>query len=160
MPKTLIALQSVVKFADMVLRRDLRLVRDRLGAQLRVKESTYSIFRETQKMSTEGETVVLVIGFRLKLIRSSRLLHYLFQRICIFTTPFWSGLPGFKVKLWMVDPVTKNYLGIYDWRDREQAAAYIGFLLPILRFFSVPGSVWANQFLGQDFELYLKEHAL
>lgn len=65
-------------------------------------------------------------------------------------------MPGFRVKLWMVDLKTKNYLGIYDWRGDDNAHAYLDFLLPILRFFSVTGTVWAKQVSTTDFEDYLK----
>lgn len=132
--------------------------RQRVGKPYSVENDVYKIFRETEKPSSTGDTVILVIGFRLKAIRSNPLFHWLFQRVCILTTPFWSGLTGFKTKLWMVDPATKNYLGIYDWRGKKEADAYISFLLPILKFFSVRGSVWAEQVVGQDFEEYLAKH--
>lgn len=121
------ATSSAVKFGDLALLKELRLVRHRLGKEYRVNGDTYAIFRETEKISTIGDSVVLVIGFRLKLIKSNPVFHRLFQHICILTTPFWSGLPGLKTKLWMVDPSTKNYLGIYDWRGKLQARNYIEF---------------------------------
>lgn len=150
-----IATRSVLNCIKDLPKHELSQVRERLGSMYSVKDGQYSIFRETHKASSQGEIVILVIGFRLKLIRSVRLMHWVFQRVCIITTPFWGGLPGFKTKLWMVDPKTKNYLGIYDWRGKSAASAYIKFLLPILNFFSVHGSVWADQVYGQRLEQYL-----
>jgi hypothetical protein len=153
-----IAARSAGRF--LVLFPWLRLRHDRIGRSYGVADGSYRIFRETENVTASGETVILVIGFRLKLIRSNPLAHWLFQRICILTTPFWSGIAGFRTKLWMVDPQSKDYMGIYDWRGKAQAQGYIDFLIPILRFFSVPGSVWAEQLYGLDFENYLQAHAL
>lgn len=150
--------KSATNFMGLIVKGRLKLKRQRLGSLYAVEGEKYKIFRETENPSTSGEAVTLVIGFRLKIIRSNRLMHWLFQRVCIITTPFWSGLAGFKTKLWMVDPNTKNYLGIYDWRGKRAASQYIEFLLPILKFFSVKDSVWAKQLHGQDFEDYLTEH--
>ena len=160
MPNTFsMAEQSFGKFMGLFWRNELRLNHKRIGATYTIKNGTYAIFRETERPKATGEAVILVIGFRLKLIRSSRLFHWIFQRTCILTTPFWSGLAGFKTKLWMVDADTKNYLGIYDWRGKKDADRYINFLLPILKFFSLRGSVWAWQIYDQDFERYLNECA-
>ncbi len=149
------AIKSVFRFIPLQLRGALKLRKHRLYTAYRINNQPYEIFRETQKLSASGETVILVIRFRLKLLRSSRFAHWVFQRLCICTTPFWSGLDGFSTKLWMVNPDTKDYLGIYDWRGPRQAQAYIDFLFPILKFFSVKGSVHASQLHGQDFEQFL-----
>lgn len=153
------ALQSIGTFGRLAAAHKLRLNTSRLRKSFAVEDGNYAIFRETVQLDTVGEPVVLVVGFRLKLIRSSRLLHWLFQGVCIITTPIWSGLPGFRVKLWLVDPDTKNYAGIYDWRGVTQAQDYLDYLLPILRFFSVGGTVWARKLDGQDFEKFLSEHS-
>ena len=135
----------------------LHLSRDRIGRLYNVHSDSYAIFRESRCSGSEDRPVVLVIGFRLKFIRSIPLLHWLFQRICILTTPFWSGMEGFRVKLWMVSPDTKNYLGIYDWQTGRRAQDYLDYLLPILRFFSVKGTVWAEKYEGVNLESYLNE---
>lgn len=151
---------SVKHFFGQAKDHSLRLECSRLGKLYRIRANDYAIFRETRLEETEGQPNVLVIGFRLKLIRSSGFLHWLFQRICILTTPFWSGIKGFRVKLWMVSPKTKDYLGIYDWRGAQESRDYINFLLPILGFFSVNNSVWFKQYNGQELEKFLKRHRL
>ena len=125
----------------------------RLGSLYEVREKgKYGVFRETVSSTPDDDRrIVIVVGFRLKAIGSSGVLHYFFQRICLITTPFWSGLPGFHVKLWMVDPETKNYAGIYEWRGREKALDYLDALVPVLGFFSAAGSVW--YLLYDDVEL-------
>ena len=111
------------------------------------QRGTYQVFRETvSDDGTAAKSVVLVVGFRLRVLRSISFLHWLFQRACILTTPFWSGFRGFRVKLWMVDPQTKNYLGIYDWAGAENAQTYIDALVQVLQPLSTPGSVWYDLF--------------
>lgn len=134
-----------------------RLKRDRIKRQFKIDDfGDFEIFRETVNNNALTETpVVLVIGFRLKLIRSNRILHWLFQRVCILTTPFWCGLDGFSVKLWMVDPVTKNYLGIYEWRGKANADRYIDFLMPILKYFSIVETVRYQEYPKVNLESYL-----
>ncbi|HET7320350.1 MAG TPA: hypothetical protein VFI84_02045 [Candidatus Saccharimonadales bacterium] len=154
------SLVSFLRYVGLVLQGSLRLNHDRVGQLYSIEKASYAIFRETEQPKAKGQTVILVIGFRLKFIRSNPLLHWLFQRVCILTTPFWSGMQGFKVKLWMVNPATKDYLGIYDWRGKRQAQAYLDYLLPILNFCSVKGSVWATQLHGQEFETYLANQRL
>ena len=112
-----LATRSVAQFCRLVVSRSLHLRRDRLGERYTIDQGgTYAIFRETVCDDTAASPgVVLVVGFRLRVIHGNPALHWLFQRLCILTTPFWSGFRGFHVKLWMVDPTSKNYLGIYSW---------------------------------------------
>ena len=76
------------------------------------------------RMPPPAETPnVLVVGFQLKVIGAHPIPHWIFQRCCLLTTPFWSGLPGFSVKLWMVDPVIETlsrHLRLA--RNRQRAA--------------------------------------
>ncbi len=135
----------------------LRLKRDRLGKIVDLDQAgSFVVFRETKRLHRDvTEPTVLVIGFRLKLIDSNVFMHWLFQRICILTTPFWSGLSGLKTKLWMVDPNAKNYLGIYEWQGRKNAQQYIGFLIPILRIFSINHTIWHKYYYKTRLENFL-----
>lgn len=154
----LAAAKSAARFTELAVRHELKLGHTYLHKTYTVQNHSYYVFRETTKPSQIGEANVLVVGFCLKGVRSNLLLHWVFQRACILTTPFWAGLPGFKTKLWMVDPATKNYLGIYDWRGTQASAAYLQFLLPILQFFSVRSSVWSQHMRGSNFDQYLATH--
>jgi hypothetical protein len=153
-----LAAQSAMRFCRLSGSHSLHLRRDRLGARYTIEQGgTYEIFRETVcDAGAEQRGVVLVVGFRLRTMRSHPLPHWLFQRLCILTTPFWSGFPGFRVKLWMVDPATKNYLGIYDWAGEGRAATYVTALLRVLRPLSTNGSVWYHIHPEPDFETYLQ----
>lgn len=135
---------------------------DRLGAVFNVGEhSDYAIFRETTgDDGVAGAPSVLVVGFRLKLIGSNPIFHWLFQRVCLLTTPFWSGFPGFRVKLWMVDPATRDYLGIYRWAGADHAHTYATALAKVLRAVSTPDSVWYEIEPATDFETFLAARAV
>lgn len=153
-------LASMFHCGELAARGALRLRRDRLGASYRINDhGAYDIFRETvnTEPSTEPEAV-LVVGFRLRALESNPVWHWLFQRLCILTTPFWSGFRGFGVKLWMVDPQTKNYLGIYRWAGVDNAQTYVDLLEKILRALSTPGSVWHELHPNHDFETFLRNH--
>ena len=155
-----LAFHSARRFAWLCLGGSLRLRRGRRGTAYDLgPRGRYCVFRETVSSgpAAGASPVVLVVGFRLRVIGKSALAHRLFQRCCILTTPFWSGFAGFRVKLWMVDPATNDYLGIYEWRGREQAQLYVDALVRVLRPLSVPGSVW-YEIREEPFERYLSDH--
>jgi hypothetical protein len=157
-----LAASSGVRFVPLAATRALRLRRDRLGQAYRIDQGgDYQVFRETVSNAYDpSHRVVLVVGFRLRAIRDWPLPHWLFQRLCILTTPFWSGFRGFRVKLWMVDPVTKSYLGIYDWEEADRARTYLAALTRVLRPLSTPGSVFATLYPNQALEPFLDARAV
>lgn len=137
-------LRSLGRFARLARRRELRLQAERLGLGYRLFDGReYRVFRETtcRSWSAERGASVIEVCFRLRFAGRSPVAHRLFQRACILTTPFWSGFEGFATKLWMVEPDTRAYAGIYQWGEPATAEAYLAVLLPVLRFVSVPGSV-------------------
>lgn len=147
---------SVANYLRLVFAGNLHLNHDRLGTIYRIKHhGSYAIFRETHSNdNAPGSPVVLVVGFRLKVARNSHLIHWLFQRVSVLTTPFWSGFAGFRVKLWMVDPQTHNYMGIYNWAGHSNAKHYAETLKKVLDFCSVGGSVGYSIY-NEPLELYL-----
>ena len=157
-----LAARSCAQFVPLTATRALRLRRDRLGRAYAIDQGgTYQIFRETVSAATPPDNcVVLVVGFRLRGIKAWPLPHWLFQRVCLLTTPFWSGFPGFRVKLWMVDPTTKAYLGIYDWAGADRARTYVTALTRVLRPLSTPGSVFARLYPDQALEPFLDARAV
>ena len=138
----------------------LHLRRTRLGELYDLgSRGSYAIFRETVSDGGEAASACGAGG------RVPAAVHPVvparrtgpFQRCCILTTPFWSGFPGFRVKLWMVDPVTKSYLGIYDWDGRDRAQSYLDALVRVLEPLSVPGSVW-YELEATGFDAFLDAH--
>ena len=157
-----LVLVSLNRFIGLVVVGRLQLSRRHLGEVYSIENaSDYRVFRETTgNDNTSNKPVILIVGFRLKLLRSNRLLHWLFQRICILTTPFWSGFEGFRIKLWMVNPKTKNYLGIYKWAGDNNAKFYAEALAKVLKPLSVSDSVWYRIYPGYDFDKYLRSRKI
>ena len=157
-----LATSSAWSFLGLAARRKLHRVHEYSGKSFRIENAgTFSVFRDTRSEVARAEPpVVLVVGFRLKVIRSVPLAHWLFQRVCLLTTPFWSGMAGFKEKLWMVDPETKNYLGIYDWRGEEEAQRYVDALVRVLKPLSTSESVWYRLYPDQRLEPFLRERLM
>jgi hypothetical protein len=154
-----LAIESMFGFIALASSGALRLRRDRLRRRYVIGAQEFEVFRETISVAPDrkaADHVVLVVGFRLRLIGRLPAAHWLFQRVCVMTTPFWCGLRGFRVKLWMVDPDTKDYAGIYDWAGRADAERYVQALVPVLRAVSVSDSVW-QRIEDQPFEEFLLE---
>jgi hypothetical protein len=119
-----------------------------LGQPLTMSDGrTYVPFRHTRKRSSvppaaAGAPAVLQPRFHLAVLPARRhRLHALFRVVCIVTTPFFVGLPGFRSKLWMVDPATGDFAGLYEWDDVAGAHAYAEGLASVLRVLSTRGSV-------------------
>ncbi|MGD9712706.1 MAG: hypothetical protein AB7V46_11630 [Thermomicrobiales bacterium] len=158
----LLAFQSALTFSKLLLNRQLHRRQELVGTTYSIEGAgDFTVFRNTvSDTETQEEPVVLVVGFALKGIHSSSIGHWLFQRVCLLTTPFWSGLPGFKVKLWMVDAQTKRYLGIYDWRGELHARRYVEALVRVLTPLSTENSVWFRLMPGNSLEEYLNVRRL
>jgi hypothetical protein len=153
-------LRSFPRAARLLLDRDIRLRRDRLGDLMSMRDGrTYVPFRETISLTprpASATPTVLQPRFRLRgLGRPDSLRHRLFRRICIVTTPFFVGVDGFRSKLWMYDPATGDYAGLYDWDDPASAQAYAEGLSAVLRTISVSGSVSYELTPGEDVATYL-----
>lgn len=153
-----LALISFGNFLALIFHWQLGLGRQWLGKTYTIDwGGRYRVFRESVSTKpAKGEVVILVVVFRLKLIGSNPIAHWLFQRLCILTTPFWSGCDGFHIKLWMVDRATKNYAGIYSWHGREQALKYVTALERVLRAVSTPDSVKWQIIADHQFGDYLQ----
>lgn len=149
---------SAARFPRLLMSHALRQRNDHLEIPYAIDQGgTYQAFRETvSDDGTRKPNAVLVVGFRLRGIRNQPVLHWIFQRVCLLTTPFWSGFRGFRVKLWMVDPDSLNYLGIYEWAGVANAETYASTLIRILRPLSTPGSVWYQIYPEQDLEPFLR----
>src|SRR6476620_11555869 len=140
-------LRSVPTAARDLLARRTHCYASRLGRPLKMSDGrTYVPFRHTRKTastwSTSAPPAVLQPRFRLPFFAPRRRwLHALFRVVCIVTTPFFVGLPGFRSKLWMVDPDSGDFAGLYEWDDAPTARAYAEGLSKVLRLLSVRGSV-------------------
>jgi hypothetical protein len=102
-----------------------------------------------------AEPVTLGVWFHLRSIPpGSRLRRWAFERLCILNTALFSGFAGYQLKLWMVDPRTADYAGLYTWRGADEATAYGEYVTALLAPVSAPGSV-GFQLLPGEVDDYL-----
>ncbi len=97
---------------------------------------------DQSEWNSDGEPAMLQPRFHLRDMPQRRcLLHAAFRRVCILTTPFFVGITGFRSKLWMVDPETGDFAGLYEWDNADEAREYAEGPARVLRALSVRGSV-------------------
>lgn len=150
--------RSALVTLGMLVRGRIRQPRERVGSAVVFPDGTRSVvFRETRVANgSRRQPVVLVVEFRLRFIGpSGRVLHAAFRRLCVINTPLFAGFHGFSTKLWMVDPETSGYRGLYQWDGAEEAEVYASALAKILRPLCARGSVRWTVLPGLVLEDYL-----
>ena len=146
------ALASTVRTPGAARRHELRWTGDHLGDRIVGPDGrTYIVFRDTgrvpphEPVDIQSEPAVVVAGFRFAWLgRAGSWRHRLFLRVCIVTVPLFSGLAGYRRKLWLAEDGGDRYLGIYEWAGASAADEYVWALLPILRLLAVKGSVFGH----------------
>ncbi|MFI5041996.1 MAG: hypothetical protein ACHQNA_09150 [Acidimicrobiales bacterium] len=103
----------------------------------------FVVFRESTRDGSDGPApVTLAVWFHLWAIPAgARLRRWVFERLCVANTILFAGFDGYLVKLWMVDPDTSDYAGLYAWRSAEEARTYGRYITTILGPLSSRGSV-------------------
>ena len=48
-----------------------------------------------------------------------------FRRMCEEVAPASAEIPGLISKLWLADPASTTYAGVYTWRDRRAMEDYL-----------------------------------
>jgi hypothetical protein len=145
----------------LLLQGRLHLRHERIGATVRLPNGQeFVVFRESSCDGEPGTTpVTLAVWFHLLGVpRGSRLRRYLFERACLVNTILFAGFTGYRVKLWMVDPQTVDYAGLYSWRSAEEAEQYARYIVRILSPLSRSGTVGYEVLRGTPFDEYLAGH--
>jgi hypothetical protein len=126
--------KCVISTLGLMLRHKLEMPNYRVGSNVRFADGSVStIFRETamRGLVTTPE-VMLAVRFRLRFIGSSRLGHWLFRLESVLNTLLFAAHRGFHTKLWLTDPRTNFYRGIYEWADETSALEYAETLRVVL----------------------------
>lgn len=134
---------STARTVNLVARRRLRHPPHRRNQEIRFGDGTRSrVYRHTTVIGgTDQQPVLLVMAFRLRGVGLNPFLHTLFRAESLANTPLFAGFPGFRSKLWLTDPRTGTYHGVYRWDGAERATGYAETMSSLLRLVSVPGSV-------------------
>jgi hypothetical protein len=135
-------LYSFVKTHLYLLLRRLHFPRRRMGEALILEDGqTWVIFREVHLDPGPHRPARAGAVFRPRFhVRGmSRRANILFSLLPI---PFFTGLPGFRSKLWLYQPESGDFQGIYEWDTPADAEAYAqSFAMRFMTRRSVPGSV-------------------
>jgi quinol monooxygenase YgiN len=63
---------------------------------------------------------IQVVNFQLRNIN-----HEEYTRMCEEAAATFAAVPGLLSKVWLADPATNTYGGVYTWRDREAMEDYL-----------------------------------
>jgi hypothetical protein len=132
--------RCVGRTAGLLARRQTHLRPDHVGMRLRFADGTSApVYRETVVDRTCQDPCVLVVEFRLRLLRGWG--HALFRWESLLNTPLFVGFRGFCTKLWLAHDEHGVYRGVYQWDSAERAERYARSLWRVLGLGSVPGSI-------------------
>jgi hypothetical protein len=133
--------RCVAASAWLLTARQVHWPRTHVGQWLRFADgSTSRVYRETiVDRPPPSEPCVLVVGFRLRLIRGR--VHDLFRRESVLNTPLFVGFPGLVSKLWLANDEHGLYRGLYQWDGAQQAEHYARALWRVLALVSGSGSI-------------------
>ena len=135
--------RCAVRTCALLARGHLHLDRTHINATAVIPQArAYTIFRESRCDVAYAEaSVTLAVWFTLRFVpEGARARRWLFERESICNTLLFAGCEGYVRKLWMVDPRTSEYAGLYTWAGASSAERYGRYITSILRPLSAPGS--------------------
>ena len=152
-----IEIRCVLSTLAMLVRNQLALPRDKVGRVVEFADGSRSeIYRETAMRRRQYDGLVLIaVRFRLRLIGSSRLAHWLFRIESLLNTVLFVAHRGFQTKLWLTDRDTGYYRGIYEWEGHAAAVDYTETLRVVLQPWVHEGSFGYQVIEGHSREDYL-----
>ncbi len=135
-------LASFVKANLYLLDGHLRFPRNRVGQTLTMEDGCkFVIFRQAI-LSPRGiqlQKPGAVFRVRFHVANMSPQQNVLFS---LLPVPFIVGLPGFRSKLWMLNPANGDFQGIYEWETVQDAENYAhSFAMTFMTRRSVPSLV-------------------
>jgi hypothetical protein len=154
------ALLCAKRTFELLFHKKLHLRRERIGAVATLPDGrAFTVFRESIRDDAGPSRTTLAVWFHLRGIPAgSRVRRFLFERLCLANTLLFAGFDGYRVKLWMVDPKTADYAGLYQWRSDEEAEDYGRYIVGILSPLSTRGSVGYQVLPRAAFEDSLTSH--
>ena len=63
---------------------------------------------------------IQIVTFTLKNLTDAE-----FRTLCGQLAPAFTAIPGFISKVWLADPATNTYGGVYTWKSRPAMEAYM-----------------------------------
>ena len=133
---------AFLKTLGYLLRRRIHFPRDCIGEVLTMENGQgFVIFRQSIVNPSPGqlEKPGAIFRVRFHVANMSPKQNKLFSLLPI---PFFTGLPGFKSKLWTLNESNGDSQGIYEWETVQDAENYAdSFAMKFMKIRSVSGSV-------------------
>ena len=63
---------------------------------------------------------IQIVNFNLKEMSEAE-----FRQLCDELAPTFAAVPGLQSKVWLADPATNTYGGVYTWQDRQAMQNYV-----------------------------------
>lgn len=132
--------QCVATSAVLLRRRAVHQPTRQVGRVLAFADGTRGrVYRETALDVAPRDPCVLVVSFRLRLLRGRG--HAFFRAESLLNTPLFVGFPGFVSKLWLAHDERGRYRGLYEWDGPARAEHYARSLWRVLELVSERGSI-------------------
>jgi hypothetical protein len=150
-------MRCVASTLAMLARNEIALPEANVGRLVVFADGSRSeVYRETAMRCHRDEgSVLIAVRFRLRLIGSSRLGHWLFRIESLLNTILFAAHRGFQTKLWLTDRNTGYYRGIYEWEGAGAAAEYAETLRVVLKPWAQDGSFAYRVIEGHSRDDYL-----
>lgn len=91
-----------------------------VGVAGRCRPSTQRSLAQTELEERRDEMNVLIVTFPLEGMPEA-----VYSRACQELAPRFAAVPGLISKVWLADPATKTYGGVYSFRDHPALEAYL-----------------------------------
>ena len=152
-----VEMRCVLNTLAMLARNEVTLPEPNVGRFVAFADDSRSeVYRETTMRRRRYEGLVLIaVRFRLRLIGTSRIMHWLFRLESLLNTVLFAAHRGFQTKLWLTDRDTGYYRGIYEWEGADAAVEYAETLRVVLKPWVQDGSFAYRVIEGQSRDNYL-----
>ena len=140
--KNLSPIASFFRALHLLISGRMRFPRDRVGETLVLENGEcWTIFRQVVVTPEPGRPAKAGAVFRPRFRVAGMSLRQNI-RFSLLPIPFFTGLPGFRSKLWLYQAETGDFQGYYEWDSVEDAENYANsFAMQFMTRRSVPGSV-------------------
>lgn len=115
--------RCVISTVGLLIGHHMRLPKGSVGLRLNFADGTTGrVYRETVIDRAAADPCVLVVEFRLRLVRGWG--HTLFRWESMLNTPLFAGFPGLVSKFWLAHDQHGVYRGLYEWDGPDRAQYY------------------------------------
>jgi hypothetical protein len=128
----------------------LHFVREAVGELVVVDGQTFRVFRQVtvDPRPPQPDSPAAIFVPRFEVAGMSPAVNTVFSLVPML---FILGMPGLRSKAWLVDDVTREYAGFYEWDTRQDAESYAhSYAARFMTRRSVPGSVSFRVFDRSD----------